>query len=141
MLAVHEHEARPFLSALDDHDTQGPTLAHDDDVLRVLTLDERSWEEPDTAGAPLEEAPTSERGFNAADPETDQVLARYFGEVRQFALLSFAPCLAQALGNGAWTGGMLPLDRPVAASDVATRPKGVAKPVDPPRIGVGGPRH
>jgi len=97
MLAVHEHEARPFLSALDDHDTQGPTLAHDDDVLRVLTLDERSWEEPDTAGAPLEEAPTSERGFNAADPETDQVLARYFGEVRQFALLSFAE--EQALGR------------------------------------------
>ena len=30
MLAVHEHEARPFLSALDDHDTQGPTLTHDD---------------------------------------------------------------------------------------------------------------
>ena len=83
MLAVHEHEARPFLSALDDHDTQGPTLAHDDDVLRVLTLDERSWEEPDTAGAPLEEAPTSERGLNAADPETDQGLARYFGEVRR----------------------------------------------------------
>ena len=97
MLAVHEHEARPFLSALDDHDTQGPTLAHDDDVLRVLTLDERSWEEPDTAGAPLEEAPTSERGLNAADPETDQVLARYFGEVRQFALLSFAE--EQALGR------------------------------------------
>jgi hypothetical protein len=97
MLAVHEHEARPFLSALDDHDTQGPTLAHDDDVLRVLALDERSWEEPDTAGAPLEEAPTSERGLNAADPETDQVLARYFGEVRQFALLSFAE--EQALGR------------------------------------------
>src|SRR6266446_9201301 len=97
MLAVHEHEARPCLSALDDHDTQGPTLAHDDDVLRVLTLDERSWEEPDTAGAPLEEAPTSERGLNAADPETDQVLARYFGEVRQFALLSFAE--EQALGR------------------------------------------
>jgi len=97
MLAVHEHEARPCLSARDDHDTQGPTWAHEDDVLRALTLDERSWEEPDTAGAPLEEAPPSERGLNAADPETDQVLARYFGEVRQFARLSFAE--EQALGR------------------------------------------
>jgi len=97
MRAVHEHEAFPFLSALEDHDTPGPTVAHADDVLKALTLAERSWEEPDTAGTPLEEAPTSERGLNAADPETDPALAQYFGEVRHFALLSFAE--EQALGR------------------------------------------
>src|SRR5467141_2223612 len=73
MLAVHEHEALerrawlstearealPFLSALDDHNTRGPTLAHDDDVFSALTLDEHLWEEPDTAGPPVEEDPTS----------------------------------------------------------------------------------
>ena len=32
--------------------------------------------------------PPSEQDLNAADPETDNVVAQYFGEVRQFALLS-----------------------------------------------------
>jgi RNA polymerase sigma factor (sigma-70 family) len=110
MLALHEQEAiermafspearevLPFLSALDDHDAHGPTLAHDDDVFSALTLDERPWEEPDPAGTPVEEDPPSERGLSAADPETDNVVAQYFGEVRQFALLSFAE--EQALGR------------------------------------------
>jgi hypothetical protein len=111
MLAVHEHdamerralfstatpEALPFLSALDDRDAPGPTLAHDDDVFRVLTLDERAWEEPDPAGAPVEEGPPSERSRDATDPETDHAMAQYFAEVRQFALLSFAE--EQALGR------------------------------------------
>jgi RNA polymerase sigma factor (sigma-70 family) len=111
MLAVHEHkamerrallstearEALPFLSALDDHDTQGPTLAHADDVFGALTLDEHAWVDPDSAGAPLEEDPPSERRFDAADPETDNMIAQYFGEVRRFALLSFAE--EQALGR------------------------------------------
>jgi RNA polymerase primary sigma factor len=111
MLAVHEHEvmerrallsteaceAFPFLSALNDHDAQDPTLAHDDDVVSALTLDERPWEEPDTEGVSVEEDPTSERGFSAADPETDNAIAHYFGAVRHFALLSFAE--EQALGR------------------------------------------
>ena len=97
MLAVDEPEALPGLSALEDHDTPGPTVAHDENVFRALTLDERPWEAPDTAGDPLEEAPTSARGLDAADPETDQALAQYFGEVRHFALLSFAE--EQALGR------------------------------------------
>ena len=104
MQAVHEHEALerrawlstearealPGLSALADHDTHGPTLARDDDVFSALTLDERPWEEPDTAGTPSMADPTSERDLNAADPETDNVIAQYFGEVHHFALLSFA---------------------------------------------------
>jgi RNA polymerase sigma factor (sigma-70 family) len=111
MLAVHEQEAMerrallstetreafPSLSALNDHDIQGSTLAHDDDVFGVLTLDERPWEEPDTEGAPLEEDSTSTRGLSAADPETDNAIAQYFGEVRHFALLSFVE--EQALGR------------------------------------------
>jgi hypothetical protein len=64
-------------------------LAHDD-VFSALTLNERPWEEPATAGTSSVEDPTSEHDRNAADPETDNVVAQYFGEVRQFALLSFA---------------------------------------------------
>src|SRR2546426_2784143 len=97
LLSSEAQEALPFLSALDDHDAPGPTLAHDDDVFSTLTLDEPSWEEPDTEGAPVEEDPTSERGFSATDPETDNAIAHYFGEVRHFALLSFAE--EQALGR------------------------------------------
>jgi hypothetical protein len=111
MLAVHEHEAMermallsgeapealPFLRALADHDAQGPPVAHDDDVFSTLTLDERLWEEPDTAGAPVKEDPPSERGLDATGPETDKAIAQYFGEVRHFTLLSFAE--EQALGR------------------------------------------
>jgi RNA polymerase sigma factor (sigma-70 family) len=104
MQAVHEHEALerrvrlsteaqealPYPSALADHDIHSPTLAHDDDVFSALTLDERSWEESATAGTRSVADPPSEQDFNAADPETDNVVAQYLGEVRQFALLSFA---------------------------------------------------
>jgi len=72
-------------------------LTHDDDVFSTLTLDERLWEEPDTAGAPVDEDPPSERGLDAAGPETDNAIAQYFGEVRHFTLLSFAE--EQALGR------------------------------------------
>ena len=90
MQAVHEQETLPGLSVLANHDIYSPTLAHDDDVFSALTLEERPWEEPATAGTPSAEDPTSEHDLNAADPETDNVLAQYLGEVRQFALLSFA---------------------------------------------------
>ena len=89
-LSTEAREALPDLSALADHDTHGPTLVRDDDVFSALTFDERPGEEPDTAGAPAMADPTSERDLNAADPETDNVIAQYFGEVHHFALLSFA---------------------------------------------------
>src|SRR5262249_43964394 len=41
--------------------------------------------------------PASELGTNAGDTETDNITAQYFGEVRRFALLSFAE--EQALGR------------------------------------------
>ena len=90
LLSTEAREALPGLSALDEQDAQGPTVAHDDDVFAALTLDERLWEEPDTAGAPVEEAPASAQSLDAVDPETDNAIAQYFGEVRHFALLSFA---------------------------------------------------
>jgi hypothetical protein len=74
MQSVYEHEALPGLSALFDHDIHRPTLAHDD-VFSALTLNERPWEEPATAGTSSVEDPTSEHDRNAADPETDNVVA------------------------------------------------------------------
>jgi len=97
LLSTEPREALPGLSALDEQDAQGPTVAHDDDGFRALTLDERPWEEPDTAGAPVAGGPTSAQSLDAADPETDNAIAQYFGEVRHFALLSFAE--EQALGR------------------------------------------
>jgi RNA polymerase primary sigma factor len=88
-LSTEAQEALPGLSALVDHDIHSPTLAHDD-VFSALTLDERLWEEPATAGTSSVEDPPSGQDRNAADPETDNVIAQYLGEVRQFALLRFA---------------------------------------------------
>jgi RNA polymerase primary sigma factor len=89
-LSTEPQETRPALSALADPDIHSPTLSHNDDVFRAWALDERPWEEPTTAGTPSVAAPTLEQDLTAAEPETDNVLARYLGEVRQFALLSFA---------------------------------------------------
>jgi RNA polymerase primary sigma factor len=89
-LSTEAREALPDLSALADPDTPGPTLVRDDDVFSALTFDERPGEEPDTAGASATADPPSERDRNAADPETDNVIAQYFSEVQHFALLSFA---------------------------------------------------
>ena len=89
-LSTEAQEALPGLSALSDHDIHNPTLAHDDDVFSALTPEERPWEEPATAGTPSVEDHPSEQDLNAADSETDNVLAQYVGEVRQFALLSKA---------------------------------------------------
>ena len=102
MQAVHEPEALPGLSARADPDTQSPTVAHDDDVFSALTLEERPWKESATAGTPSVEAPPSEQDLNAADSETDNVVAQYLGEVRQFALLSFAEeqALARRITRG-----------------------------------------
>src|SRR5215475_7670786 len=85
------------LSPGDDHDEHLPTFAHDDDVLSALGSGATTWEDTDAEEPPLEDAPASEMAFEAGDPETDNVLAQYFGEVRRFALLSFAE--EQVLGR------------------------------------------
>ena len=110
MIALHEQEMErrawlstavpeefPSLSPVDDRDERFPTFAHDDDVLSALGPDDTTWEDTDAEEPPLEEAPASEMAIEAGDPETDNVLAQYFGEVRRFALLSFAE--EQALGR------------------------------------------
>jgi RNA polymerase sigma factor (sigma-70 family) len=110
MIALHEQEIErrawlstdatdefSSLSPVDDRDERLPTFAHDDDVLSALGPGDAPWEDTDAEEPPLEDAPTSEMALEAGDPETDNVLAQYFGEVRRFALLSFAE--EQALGR------------------------------------------
>ena len=108
MIALHEEEIErrawlstdaqeepPFLSPLDDHDERHPTLVHE--VFSALRPSDTTWDETDTEEAPLEDGPASEMSLDAGDPETDNVLAQYFGEVRRYALLSFAE--EQVLGR------------------------------------------
>ena len=103
MIALHEQEIEgrawlstdttdefSSLSPVEDRDERLPTFAHDDDVLSALGSGDATWEDTDTDELPLEDAPTSEMALEAGDPETDNVLAQYFGEVRRFARLSFA---------------------------------------------------
>jgi RNA polymerase primary sigma factor len=96
MRAVHEPDARESKAcgaaeargallgrnAFEDHDTRQRTAAHAQ-VGRALVPDASPW--------------ASATARHPGDPETDQVLARYFGEVGRFALLSFAE--EQALGR------------------------------------------
>src|SRR5215475_2411345 len=110
MIALHEPEMErrawlstdtpdefPSLSPVDDRDERLPSFAHDDDVLSALEPGDTTWQDTDAEEPPLEDAPASEMVIEAGDPETDNVLAQYFGEVRRFALLSFAE--EQALGR------------------------------------------
>jgi len=87
----------PSLSPVEDRDERLPTFAHNDDVLSALESGETTWEDTDTEEPPLEDAAASEIALEAGDAETDNTLAQYFGEVRRFALLSFAE--EQALGR------------------------------------------
>jgi len=110
MIAVHEpdamerrawlstdaREALPCLSALADHEARQPTGAYDD-VFRALVPDAPTWEETNAAEAPVEDDPASAMASDAGAPETDHLIAQYFGEVRRFALLSFAE--EQVLGR------------------------------------------
>jgi len=89
-LSTEAQDALPGRSARANPDTQSPTLAYDDDVFSTLTLEEHPWEDPATAGTLSVDAPPLEQDRNAADVETDNVLAQYLSEVHQFALLSFA---------------------------------------------------
>ena len=109
MQALHEHDAMeqrdvrstptraalPLRRALEPQDASSPMRAHD--VFGAFTPDNPSWDVPHREDAPREDGPGSERTLGAADPATDHVVAQYFGEVRRFALLSFAE--EQALGR------------------------------------------
>jgi RNA polymerase sigma factor (sigma-70 family) len=111
MIAVHEpdaterrhgsprmpREALSCRSALDDHEAEQPMIAHDDVVFRALVSDDPTWEDADAAEVPVEDDSASAMPFDVEAPETDNMLAQYFGEVRHFALLSFAE--EQALGR------------------------------------------
>ena len=96
VLSTHTRAALPLLRALEPQDARGPTRAHDD-VFGAFTPDDPSWDIPHREDTPREDGPASERTLGAADPATDNLVAQYFGEVRRFALLSFAE--EQALGR------------------------------------------
>jgi RNA polymerase sigma factor (sigma-70 family) len=96
-LSTDAPDAFPSLSPVDDRDEHLPAFAHDNDVFSTLGSSDTTWEDTDAEEPPLEDAPTSEMALEAGDSETDNVLAQYFGEVRRFALLSFAE--EQALGR------------------------------------------
>jgi RNA polymerase sigma factor (sigma-70 family) len=87
----------PSLNLVHNRDERLPTFAHDNDVLSALGSGDTPWEDTDAEEPSLEDAPASEMALEAGDPETDNVLAQYFGEVRRFALLSFAE--EQVLGR------------------------------------------
>jgi len=96
VLSMHTRAALPLRRALESQDASSPMRAHDD-VFGAFTPDNPSWDVPPREGAPQEDGPASERTLGAAAPATDNVVAHYFGEVRRFALLSFAE--EQALGR------------------------------------------
>ena len=72
-------------------------VAHDDDVFRALVSDDPTWEDADAADVHVEDDSAAALPGDARASETDPMLAQYFGEVRRFALLSFAE--EQALGR------------------------------------------
>src|SRR6266705_714954 len=104
MIAVHEpdamerrawlstdvREALSCFSARDAHEAGQPMVAHDDVVFTALVSDDPTWEDADAAEAPVEDDSASAMACDAGDPETDHLIAQYCGEVRRFALLSFA---------------------------------------------------
>jgi RNA polymerase primary sigma factor len=110
MIAVHEpdtmerrawlstdaREALSCLSALADHEEGQSMVAHDV-VVRALVSDDPTWEDAEAAEAHVEDDSASAVAYDAGDPETDHLIAQYFGEVRRFALLSFVQ--EQALGR------------------------------------------
>jgi RNA polymerase sigma factor (sigma-70 family) len=111
MMALHEHEELEsrawlstdtrgevsLLSTLDEHEARQAMVAHADDFVGALVADDPTWEETDVAEAAVEDDPTAATALEPEDPETDNLIAQYFGEVRRFALLSFAE--EQALGR------------------------------------------
>jgi RNA polymerase sigma factor (sigma-70 family) len=110
MKAVHKPDAResqacgapeargtrPGRNALVDDEALARLVVHAQ-VGRAWGPDPSTWEEPPVAEVPVEDRPASATARHPEDPETDQVLARYLGEVRRFARLSVAE--EQALGR------------------------------------------
>jgi RNA polymerase sigma factor (sigma-70 family) len=94
--ATEAHGARPGFTAREDHEMRQRPVAHAQ-VGRAWVPDASPWAEPSAPEAPVEDAAASAIAHHPEDPETDQVLARYLGEVRRFALLSVAE--EQALGR------------------------------------------
>ena len=95
-LSTEAREALAGIRTLDAHDAGQPMVARDYGG-RTLVSDDPPWEHADAAEAPVEDAAASATARHTGDPATEQVLARYLGEVRRFALLSFAE--EQALGR------------------------------------------
>jgi RNA polymerase primary sigma factor len=95
-LSTHAREVLPLLSALENQDDSGPTVAHDD-IFSAFTPDHPRGDGPDMEDVSSEDDPAAARALGVADPEADNLVAHYFGEVRRFAQLSFAE--EQALGR------------------------------------------
>src|SRR5262245_4248507 len=95
-LSTDTPEDLTFLSALDDPEAQPAMVARADAFISALVSDDPSWEDTDTVETAVEDASEAVSTLDVGDPETDNLIAQYFGEVRRFALLSFAQ--EQALG-------------------------------------------
>jgi RNA polymerase primary sigma factor len=78
------------------HDASNSTHAFDE-VAMIFPPNAPAWDSPDHADIDAEGDPGSVPTLGSADPTVDTVIAQYFGEVRRFALLSFAE--EQALGR------------------------------------------
>jgi RNA polymerase sigma factor (sigma-70 family) len=86
-LPPEEGDAFLGLGALDvQYTSHVPGGSHD--FMRALLPDAPPWDDPDGAIAPPEEDPTGERVRQDAGPVLDNMIAQYFGEVRQFPRLS-----------------------------------------------------
>jgi RNA polymerase primary sigma factor len=64
---------------------------------RDFVQDDDAWEETDATDAALDSDAGPAASLTEEDPEVENLVAQYFGEVRRFALLSFAE--EQALGH------------------------------------------
>jgi RNA polymerase sigma factor (sigma-70 family) len=79
-----------------DHTVLAATLP-EDVLLPGACLQDDEWEEADETDAALESDAAPTDSLTKADPEAENLVAQYFGEVRRFALISFAE--EQALGH------------------------------------------
>jgi RNA polymerase sigma factor (sigma-70 family) len=110
MPAIHTHNARqphdvrasatrttrPVRRSDASPDASDPTRAFDEGTMTFPPY-APAWDGSDHADVASESDPESARTLGWADPAVDTVIAQYFGDVRHFALLSFAE--EQALGR------------------------------------------
>ncbi len=73
-----------------EHNLRQLGLSSHDDGADETASGRGTWRAMDGGDASVEDAPQSEHAFSESDPETDSLVAQYFGDVRQFALLSRA---------------------------------------------------